>query len=73
MRPSFIVGIILIILGTLALAYQGFSYTTEEKIAEIGPVEATADKEESISIPPVLGGVALAGGVILVLLGARRR
>ncbi|RPI22608.1 MAG: DUF3185 domain-containing protein [Acidobacteria bacterium] len=72
MRTTFVLGVVLIILGTLALAYQGFSYTTEEKIADIGPIEATAEKHERVSIPPLLGGAALAGGVILVLFGARR-
>ncbi|RPJ53267.1 MAG: DUF3185 domain-containing protein [Acidobacteria bacterium] len=73
MRTSLVIGVILIILGALALAYQGFSYTSEEKIADIGPIEATAEKEESVSIPPILGGIALAGGVVLVLFGAKKR
>jgi hypothetical protein len=64
--------VILIILGALALAYQGFSYTTEEKIVDIGPIEATAEEEESVSIPPILGGVALVGGVVLVLYSAKK-
>jgi len=72
MRTPVVIGIILIVLGALALAYQGFSYTTEEKIADIGPIEASAEKEESVSIPPILGGVALAGGIVLVLVGIRR-
>jgi len=72
MRTSFVLGIVLIILGALALAYQGFSYTREEKIADIGPIQATAKKHERVSIPPILGGVALAGGVVLVLFGAKR-
>jgi len=72
MRTSVVIGVILIILGALALAYQGFSYTTEEKIADIGPIEASAEKEERVSIPPILGGVALAGGVVLVLFGVRK-
>jgi len=72
MRTSFVLGIVLIILGALALAYQGFSYTREEKIADIGPIQATTKKHERVSIPPILGGVALAGGVVLVLFGAKR-
>jgi len=72
MRTSFVIGVILIILGALALAYQGFTYTREEKIADIGPIEATAKKNERVSIPPILGGVALAGGVVLVLFGAKK-
>ncbi|MFB3902730.1 MAG: DUF3185 domain-containing protein [Acidobacteriota bacterium] len=73
MRTTLVLGVILIILGALVLAYQGFTYTSKEKVADIGPIEATAEKEERVSIPPILGGVALAGGVILVLIGARKR
>jgi len=66
------VGIILIVLGALALAYQGITYTTREKIIDIGPVQATADKEKTIPLPPIVGGLALVGGVILVVTGARK-
>lgn len=72
MRTTSVLGIILIILGALALAYQGFTYTKQEKVVDIGPIEATAKKHERVSIPPILGGVALAGGVILVLFGAKK-
>jgi hypothetical protein len=57
----------LIVLGALALAYQGFTYTHREKVIDLGPIHATADKQERVSIPPILGGLALAGGVILLL------
>ncbi len=72
MRKSFVIGVVLIVLGALALAYQGFTYTKREKVVDIGPIQATAKKRETVPIPPILGGVALAGGVILVLMGARR-
>ncbi len=72
MRTSFVLGIVLIILGALALAYQGFSYTREEKIADIGPIQAIAKKHEWVSIPPILGGIVLASGVVLVLFGAKK-
>jgi hypothetical protein len=67
-----LVGIALIILGVVALAYQGITYTTREKIIDIGPLKASVDKEKSIPLPPIVGGLALAGGVILVIVGARR-
>jgi uncharacterized membrane protein len=67
------IGIILIVIGVIALALQGISYTTKEKIVDLGPVEATADDEHYIPLPPVLGGVALIGGVVLVIAGSRRR
>ena len=72
MKPIVLVGVALIILGVVALAYQGITYTTREKIIDIGPLKASVDKEKSIPLPPIVGGLALAGGVILVIMGARR-
>ena len=72
MKPVMLVGVALIILGVVALAYQGITYTTREKIIDIGPLKASVDKEKSIPLPPIVGGLALAGGVILVIVGARR-
>jgi hypothetical protein len=71
-KPVVLVGVALIILGVVALAYQGITYTTREKIIDIGPLKASVDKEKSIPLPPIVGGLALAGGVILVIVGARR-
>ncbi len=68
-----IMGIILIVLGVIALAYGGISYTKEEKVLDIGPIEATAKTRETIPLPPVLGGLALAGGVALMIAGSRKR
>jgi uncharacterized membrane protein YidH (DUF202 family) len=67
-----ILGILLIVLGVVALAYGGISYTRKEKVVDIGPIEATADRHETIPLPPVLGGLALAGGVALLVLGGRK-
>jgi uncharacterized membrane protein len=67
-----LIGIVLIILGIVALAYQGISYTTRERVADIGPVEVTKESRKTIPLPPLLGGLALAGGVVLVAVGARR-
>jgi len=72
MKPVTLVGVVLIILGVLALAYQGITYTTREKVVDLGPLKITADKEKSIPLPPVLGALALAGGVVLVIVGARK-
>ena len=72
MKPVMLVGIALIILGVLALAYQGITYTTREKVVDLGPLKITADKEKSIPLPPILGALALAGGVVLVAVGARK-
>jgi len=68
-----IVGIILIVVGVIALAYGGISYTREEEILDVGPIEATAERRETIPLPPILGGLALAGGVVLLIAGSRKR
>ena len=68
-----ITGIILIVLGVIALAYGGISYTKEEKVLDIGPLEATTKTRETIPLPPLLGGLALAGGVVLMIAGSRKR
>jgi hypothetical protein len=62
-----------VVLGALALAYQGINYTHQEKILDIGPIHATAEKHERIPIPPILGGIALIGGVALLVAGARKK
>jgi hypothetical protein len=72
MKPMTLVGAVLIILGVLALAYQGITYTTREKVIDLGPIKATVDKEKSIPLPPIIGALALAGGVVLVFMGARK-
>ena len=72
MKSATLLGIILIILGVLALAYQGITYTTREKVVDLGPLKITADKEKSIPVPPILGALALAGGIVLVFVGVRK-
>ena len=72
MRAITIVGIVLIVIGAVILGYQGITYTTREKVLEVGPVEVRKDTQKTIPLPPILGGVALAGGIILVIMGARR-
>ena len=72
MKPLTVVGLVLIVLGLVALAYQGITYTSKEKVVDIGPLKVEATKERTIPLPPVLGGVAVAAGVILMIAGARR-
>lgn len=67
-----IVGIVLVILGALALGYQGFTYVTRERVAEVGPVRVTADRERTVWVPPVVGGVAVVAGLLLIATGNRR-
>jgi hypothetical protein len=65
------VAIILIVIGVLALAYGGFNFTTKEKVAEIGPLKIEKDKTHSLPLPPIVGVLALAGGVALLAMGRR--
>jgi uncharacterized membrane protein YidH (DUF202 family) len=67
MKPVGIVGLILIAIGIVALAYGGFSYTKREKIIDAGPLQVSADREKTVPFPPILGGICLVGGIILVL------
>jgi hypothetical protein len=73
MKPLIVIGLILVLIGGLALAYQGFTYVTHEKVVDVGPVQVTAEKQNFVYLPPALGGVALGVGVLLMILGARRR
>lgn len=72
MKPAGIVGLILIVLGIAGLAFGGFSFTRKEKVLDLGPIEASADKKESVPISPILGALAIVGGVVLVAVSARR-
>jgi hypothetical protein len=68
-----ITGIVLIVIGVVSLAYGGISYTKREKVIDLGPIQATADRQKTIPLPPLLGGLALAGGVALLIAGAKKR
>ena len=72
MKPAGIIGIILIVIGIIALTMGGISWTKREKVLDIGPIEATAQKKETLPFPPILGGLCLAGGVVLVIVGTRK-
>jgi hypothetical protein len=72
MKSTSIAGILLVVLGALALAYQGITYTRRERVIDVGPIHATRDTEKTIPLPPILGGVAILGGIALLVAGARR-
>ena len=72
MKPIMLVGIVFIILGIVALTYQGITYTTREKVLQIGPLEATQEVKKTIPLPPILGGFALAGGIVLIIIGTKK-
>ncbi len=69
MKTNILFGIILIVVGILAFAYQGFTYTTREKVVDIGPVHVTAEKTKTLPLPPIVGTVAVVGGLVLLVAG----
>jgi hypothetical protein len=71
MKPITVVGLVLIVVGLVALVYQGITYTSRETVIDIGPLRATADRQKTLPLPPVLGIAAVAGGVALLIVGLR--
>jgi len=72
MKTNTIIAIILIIVGIVAFAYQGIQYTSREKVVDLGPVEVTAEKTSTFPLPPIVGGIALVGGILLLLVGNKK-
>jgi hypothetical protein len=68
----FVIGLVLIIAGILVVAYRGIPYTNREVILEVGPLNATAETERTKPVPPIVTGLVIAGGILLVIAGARR-
>ena len=73
MKATTLVGVLLVILGIVGLAYPRISYTTREKVVDIGPIEATKETKKSIPLPPILGGLSLAGGIVLLVASGKGR
>lgn len=67
-----VIGIVLIVLGTLMLAYQGIRYTTRETVVEVGSLHVETEKRKTVPLPPVVGGVTLATGMILLVTAVRK-
>ncbi len=72
MRPKTIIAIILIALGIVAFAYQGITYTTREKVVDLGPIQMTAERTRTLPLPPIVGAIALVGGIVLLVVGGRK-
>jgi uncharacterized membrane protein len=72
MKSYTLIGIILIVLGVIAFAYQGITYTTREKVVDIGSLEISADTEKTFPLPPIVGGIALVGGIVLLVMGNKK-
>ena len=73
MKPIIMGGSLLVILGVLVISYQGINYTRQEKVLDIGPIHATAEKQERIALPPILGGLMLVGGIVMLVTGSKQR
>jgi len=72
MKTYTLLGIILIALGIIAFAYQGITYTTREKVVDLGPIQMTADRSRTIPLTPVVGAIALVGGIALLVTGSKK-
>lgn len=73
MKTPFIIAIILIAIGVVAFAYQGITYTTSEKVVDIGPLQVTADTTRTLPLPPIIGAIALIGGIVVLVAGTRKK
>lgn len=71
MKTNTLIAVILIALGIVAFAYQGITYTTREKVLDIGPVQMTTEKTKTIPLPPIMGALALVGGIVLLVMGKK--
>ena len=72
MKTNMLIGIILIVVGIVAFAYQGITYTTREKVVDLGPIQVSADKTKTLPLPPIVGGIALVGGIVLLVMGSKK-
>ena len=73
MKPATIIGAILIVIGIIGFAVGGFSFTHEHQDAKVGPIDIEHKQTSTVPIPPILSGIALVGGIVLVVVGARTR
>ena len=68
-----IMGIVLIVIGALMLAYQGITYTTKETVVDMGPLQVQTEEKKTVPLPPIIGGITLAGGIVLLVVGSGKR
>jgi len=72
MKTNMLIGIILIVIGIIAFTYQGITYTTREKVIDLGPLQVTAEKTRTLPLTPIVGGIALVGGIVLLVMGNKK-
>ena len=71
MKPTLLIAIVLIAIGIVAFGYQGITYTTKENVVDIGPLKVTAEKTKTLPLPPIVGAIALVGGIVLLVAGRK--
>ena len=72
MKTTTLIAIILIVIGIVAFGYQGITYTTREKVVNLGPLQMTAEKTRTLPLPPIAGAIALVGGIVLLAVGRKK-
>ena len=72
MKANTLFAIILIAIGIVAFAYQGITYKTREKVVDLGPIQVTAEKTRTLPLPPIVGAIALVGGIVLLVMGRKK-
>ena len=72
MKTYTLLGIILIVAGIVAFAYQGITYTIREKVVDLGPMHMTAERTRTLPLPPIVGAIALVGGIVLLVMGSKK-
>jgi hypothetical protein len=73
MKPTLIIAVVLIALGIAALAYQGITYTTREKVVDLGPIQVTSERTRTIPLTPIVGAIGIVGGIVLLVMGMKKR
>jgi uncharacterized membrane protein len=72
MKPNIILAILLIAAGVVAILFRSISYTTKEKVVDLGPIQVMADRTRTLPLTPIFGGLAILGGVVLLVAGSRK-
>ena len=72
MKSQTLIAVVLIAIGIIAFAYQGITYTTREKAVDLGPIQITAEKTHTLPLPPIVGGVALVGGLLMLVAAGKK-
>ena len=72
MKTHMLIGIILVAIGIVAFAYQGITYTTREKVVDLGPIHVTSEKTRTLPLPPIVGTIALVGGIVVLVIGSKK-